>query len=295
MAELESINFYCEGKMPPKPNLVAKVVLVGSCRTGKTAFAERCCGRLGTPGTPSEFDDQHKYRTTIGADFFSFEADLKPGKTLIQVWDISGHDKYSNSVQAFLRGANVVLGFASDESSAEAVTKWHTDTKVVCPDARFRLIAVDNIESADFVADAAAQALGEERDSTAVAKTIKAFALRSSTMDECRQIIVNALNEGVPDAAPRGRAAEEDEAPEATVVNGTIDERVATTADMMRNIVKLARFMGLRDDEIGASFVKALNAVPSATGAQPGMAGLEQAATAAQNAMMGAAEGCKQQ
>ena len=81
------------------PNERRKLVLIGSFSVGKTALASRI--------VHDNFSDYGK--ATIGADQLSVNVVFGSTNVIINVWDTSGDEKYSDITKTFYRGADLII------------------------------------------------------------------------------------------------------------------------------------------------------------------------------------------
>ncbi|KAJ3425822.1 ras-related protein rab-32 [Anaeramoeba flamelloides] len=107
-----------------------KIIVVGSFATGKTSLIRRYCSGSFTPN----------YRITIGVDFSNKQIEKDNYKAEFRIFDIAGHERFSNLTRTFYKGASagiVVCDYARPATLQEAA-KWKNDidNKVFLPNKK---------------------------------------------------------------------------------------------------------------------------------------------------------------
>ncbi|KAH7815305.1 Rab28b [Monocercomonoides exilis] len=96
-----------------------KVIFLGDGAVGKTSLILRF--------VQNRFDPDHKYKQTIGLDFFMKQQQLnKTKQAVLQCWDIGGQTIGQKMIKSYLRGAHAIL-FVYDitnPSSFKNLKQW---------------------------------------------------------------------------------------------------------------------------------------------------------------------------
>ncbi|CAM9627242.1 unnamed protein product, partial [Discosporangium mesarthrocarpum] len=81
---------------------VVRLVLLGSCETGKTCLLRRFLGGYFEDGEDSD------YTRTLGVDFGCKTVELADRRVRLQIWDTGGSVQYRSVVSHYLHGADGV-------------------------------------------------------------------------------------------------------------------------------------------------------------------------------------------
>ena len=155
-----------------------KFVVVGDIGTGKTSLVKRYIG--GTFKT--------SYTMTIGVDFgLNYTKDDANGPaTKIQLWDISGIERFGNMTHVYYKNAHAVIIVydVSRDSTFDAVMKWKNDIDQKIPlvdGKRIPCLLVGN--KIDLKSDAYPSKTGEEMDKFAQDNGFISWAYTSAKND----------------------------------------------------------------------------------------------------------------
>ena len=88
---------------------IFKVIVIGDKSVGKTAIVNRY--------TKNEF--YNKYQSTIGADFYSKKVEFGYESVKLDIWDLSGDEKYNQLFNAYskdIKGCFIVYDISKKES-----------------------------------------------------------------------------------------------------------------------------------------------------------------------------------
>lgn len=97
-----------------------KVAVVGDAKVGKSSLISSYLF-----GTFSE-----EYEETIGVDFFSKSAFLEALMVRMQIWDLSGHERFRELIPSYIRDAQAVI-VAYDVSNRDSFTHTTQWVKIV--------------------------------------------------------------------------------------------------------------------------------------------------------------------
>jgi small GTP-binding protein len=116
----------------PRSIPVAKVVIAGDGRTGKTSLIRRYCTGM----------FQESRVMTIGVDFQTKEVDVDGRVIKLSIWDIGGQDRFEAFRDAFYRGAKAValVYDVTDWPSLNNLPRWYAEIRKVMPQARFIVV-----------------------------------------------------------------------------------------------------------------------------------------------------------
>lgn len=110
--------------------IVAKVLVVGDYAVGKSSLIRRYC--------TGQF--KNSYIITIGVDFCMKKVQSQGKEIQLQLWDIAGHERFSQMLRVFLRGglAALVCFDISRPSTLDNVKKWrdNMNDKVELPNGK---------------------------------------------------------------------------------------------------------------------------------------------------------------
>lgn len=111
---------------------VAKVVIAGDGRAGKTSLIRRYCVGM----------FQESRVMTIGVDFQTKEVDVDGRSIKLSIWDIGGQDRFESFRDTFYRGAKAValVYDVTDLTSMNNLPRWHEEIKKAAPAARFIVV-----------------------------------------------------------------------------------------------------------------------------------------------------------
>jgi small GTP-binding protein len=101
-----------------RPNLEAKVILLGSATVGKTSIVKYICSGASDSSEPP----------TVGAGFSTKRFVNSDGATvLLNIWDTAGHEKFWSITPMYVRNSNVaVLVFSlTNTESFRQIYKWY--------------------------------------------------------------------------------------------------------------------------------------------------------------------------
>lgn len=110
----------------PSSNSIFKILVTGDCGVGKTQLIQK------------KFNDI--YKATVATDF---EVILMKDKGIkLQMWDLSGDEKYSRFCSAYYRGADAVLILfdKTNTKSFEHVEHWYNNAQTLAPKAPIILV-----------------------------------------------------------------------------------------------------------------------------------------------------------
>jgi len=97
-----------------KPNfsydILTKIIVAGTTNVGKTFFMKRI--QYYSEGEVFNIQNLDKsYIPTIGRDFTVFNLNIKDKLFKVQLWDVSGEEKWEDTVYYLARGAGAILLF----------------------------------------------------------------------------------------------------------------------------------------------------------------------------------------
>ena len=125
----EPCTDYCLLCGRPRPmtvaNRITKIVLVGSCKTGKTAIVDHFCRGI-------QPEAEHEYKATIGIDFGIRHCCMKGEELTLQLWDTSGDERYRVLTNAYFRGTRgVIITFdVSNRDSLHSASSTHWENLI---------------------------------------------------------------------------------------------------------------------------------------------------------------------
>ena len=99
-------------------DVLLKIVMNGRAETGKSCLCERFSGQGWT---------QSRYVPTVGVDFVVKTIELDDIRIKVQVWDLSGEERFRGIQSSFYRGAvGVILVFSvTDRKSFNDISMWY--------------------------------------------------------------------------------------------------------------------------------------------------------------------------
>ena len=93
-----------------KEPIYTKIIIAGGVNVGKTLFMKRInIIKKGEEFNIENFDKN--YISTIGRDFILLDFEIKDKLYKVQFWDVSGQDKWEDTVYNIARGAGAILLF----------------------------------------------------------------------------------------------------------------------------------------------------------------------------------------
>ena len=100
----------------PKPDYLAKLLILGDARSGKTSIRRQFC--------ENKFSES--YATTIGCEFCTRSFNIENKITKLQIWDLAGQERFRSLTRIYYRqtkGAMIVYD-VTDRSSFEKVERF---------------------------------------------------------------------------------------------------------------------------------------------------------------------------
>ncbi|KAM3720677.1 Ras-related protein [Dirofilaria immitis] len=97
-----------------------KILIIGDVGTGKSSIVQRYAHNLFT---------QH-YKATVGVDFATRTLLWNDGITLrLQLWDISGQDRFSNMTRVYYKDAHgaLIVFDTTRQNTYDGALRWKTD------------------------------------------------------------------------------------------------------------------------------------------------------------------------
>lgn len=121
--------------------IVAKVVIVGDSKVGKSCLLNRFCGDTFTSS----------YIATIGADIRMKIVDVEGQRVQMQIWDISGQERFMALRDAFYRNAmGSFLVFAcNDRDSFNNIAKWLKGVNLHASENAYKILVGNKCEVPD--------------------------------------------------------------------------------------------------------------------------------------------------
>ena len=122
-------------------DLLTKIVVAGSVEVGKTLFVKRI--KYYSEGEKFDIQNSDKaYIPTIGRDFIIFNYKSKDKIIRTQLWDVSGQDRWDDTVHYLARGAGAILLFYNsfNRNTFLKAIKFYTDLSKSYPKAIYALI-----------------------------------------------------------------------------------------------------------------------------------------------------------
>ena len=93
-----------------KEPIYTKIIIAGGVNVGKSLFMKRInIIKKGEEFNIENFDKN--YISTIGRDFILLDFEIKDKLYKVQFWDVSGQDKWEDTVYNIARGAGAILLF----------------------------------------------------------------------------------------------------------------------------------------------------------------------------------------
>ncbi|OZC12382.1 Ras family protein [Onchocerca flexuosa] len=104
----------------PNDQFLFKILIIGDVGTGKSSIVQRYAHNLFT---------QH-YKATVGVDFATRTLLWNDGITLrLQLWDISGQDRFSNMTRVYYKDAHgaLIVFDCTRQNTYDGALRWKTD------------------------------------------------------------------------------------------------------------------------------------------------------------------------
>ncbi|CAG9534918.1 unnamed protein product [Cercopithifilaria johnstoni] len=104
----------------PRDQFLFKILIIGDVGTGKSSIVQRYAHNLFT---------QH-YKATVGVDFATRNLLWNDDTTLrLQLWDISGQDRFSNMTRVYYKDAHgaLVVFDCTRQNTYDGALRWKTD------------------------------------------------------------------------------------------------------------------------------------------------------------------------
>ena len=116
---------------------VKKIILIGDGGVGKTALV----------GEIRSGYFERKYLSTVGADAHKMDI----GFSEVELWDISGNDKYADWRKAYLKNADaaIIMFDVTHRQSYRNVKKWYSEIQDTSPDIPVIVIGNKTDDSAN--------------------------------------------------------------------------------------------------------------------------------------------------
>ena len=124
-----------------KEPIYTKIIIAGGVNVGKTLFMKRInIIKEGEEFNIENFDEN--YTPTIGRDFRKFDFEINDKLYKVQFWDVSGQDRWEDTVYYIARGAGAILLFydSCNRDSFLKAKKLYTNLYESHPESIYALV-----------------------------------------------------------------------------------------------------------------------------------------------------------
>jgi small GTP-binding protein domain len=128
-----------------KPNMMAKILLLGDPGVGKTSLLNRFNGKKIEDGSPTIGRLKYFPHNYLGVDLFSLDFVHNGTQLKVKFWDTAGDQKYQILNKNFYKGAHgaIIVWDLTREFSLHKIEKWIEETKDEAGD-KINIIIVGN-------------------------------------------------------------------------------------------------------------------------------------------------------
>ena len=120
-------------------DILTKIVVAGAVNVGKTFFMKRI--QFYSEGEVFNIQNTDKsYISTIGREFTLFNFKIKDKTFKVQIWDVSGQERWEDTVYYLARGAGAILLLYVDRKSFLKAIEFYTNLYKSYPKSKYALI-----------------------------------------------------------------------------------------------------------------------------------------------------------
>jgi small GTP-binding protein len=119
-------------------NKTIRILVIGDSSVGKTTIINR----LTTHKNFSDID----HMPTIGVDFHTFQTRIDGDNIRINIWDVSGSDKFRSIISGYYKNINgiIMVYDISNPKSFNNIEKWLNDIKLNVTNPLIKILLIGN-------------------------------------------------------------------------------------------------------------------------------------------------------